>query len=400
MATPRNEPKTPGGDPTAFTAPPTLQDTPEEGPSRPKPTAEEIQEFVRANFHELERLLQNNRQDDRGKEPMDPKEKRRTSFPDPSSSSSGQGDEESGPQRNRSPAHRIVRTTSSGSRQGRRYHSYTHYGSMKYGGNLPFSSEIEKFTAGQKFKSSQNIGVYDGSSDPDDHLNKCSFLDKAGRSILPTLPATEEVPKSSRRAIHYQAKGSGDATCLRGVYCRGECTNRIPNGQLGKFALEARKGDRNSRKEDRVADTFGKDRRGQYNWNRNRDVERPNREVNQVVTGDILSIIGGPAGGDSESQRKARCGKVPDKDTNNRRLKPSKMITFSYEDLVPERQVGADAVVIRGRITNKFVHRIYVDGGSSAEIMYWHCFVQYGEGVRRMMRMVNTPLVDFANRTI
>ncbi|CAI9114915.1 OLC1v1015738C1 [Oldenlandia corymbosa var. corymbosa] len=131
MATPGNEPKTPGGDPTTFTASPTLWDTPEEGPSQPKLTAKKIQEFVRANFHELDHLLQNSRQDDRGKEPMDPKEKRRTSFPDPrqlfsdeketpskghytvSSSSSGHGDEESVSQRNRSPAHRVVRMPSS-----------------------------------------------------------------------------------------------------------------------------------------------------------------------------------------------------------------------------------------------------------------------------------------------
>ncbi|CAI9117486.1 OLC1v1018886C1 [Oldenlandia corymbosa var. corymbosa] len=83
LATLGNEPKTPRGDQTTFIASPTLRDTLEEGPSRPKPTTEEVQEFVHANFHELERLFQSDKQNHKGKEPADPEEKRRTSFPDP-----------------------------------------------------------------------------------------------------------------------------------------------------------------------------------------------------------------------------------------------------------------------------------------------------------------------------
>lgn len=44
--------------------------------------------------------------------------------------------------------------------------------------------------------------------------------------------------------------------------------------------------------------------------------------------------------------------------------------TFSSEDVIPDRNPEADAVIIKAVIANKIVHCIHVNLGSSAEVTY------------------------------
>ncbi|CAI9117487.1 OLC1v1018887C1 [Oldenlandia corymbosa var. corymbosa] len=124
--------------------------------------------------------------------------------------------------------------------------------------------------------------------------------------VTPKIPRRhQEFPKPYPSEQNTQ----GDpADCFRERHSEATSEDE-QNGQLAKFALEAQKGDMNSQKKDRATDASRKVRRGQYNWNINCDGEKPNREVNQVVTRDILSIIGGLAVGDPESQRKLDVGR-------------------------------------------------------------------------------------------
>lgn len=171
----------------------------------------------------------------------------------------------------------------------------------------------------------------------------------------------------------------------------------VKNGQLSRFVKDVRKNDyRRDREDSRGKDRqyehnrSHKDRRQEYEWRRGRRAEgtreyNPQRP-NDQVTGEILTIGRGPAGGTSDSARRARCKRLSDPGYPGQYLKPGVTITFSSEDVLPDRNPEADAVVIKAIIANKVVHRIHVDQGSSAEIMYWHCFTQLGAEVQQRLQ--------------
>ncbi|GKD93578.1 reverse transcriptase domain-containing protein [Tanacetum coccineum] len=73
-------------------------------------------------------------------------------------------------------------------------------------------------------------------------------------------------------------------------------------------------------------------------------------------------------------------------------------ITFSEDDLIPENCSGDDPLIITADVGITHIHRIYVDGGSSAEIMYEHCFEQLTSGEKKAMRPPTAPLVGFARQ--
>lgn len=156
----------------------------------------------------------------------------------------------------------------------------------------------------------------------------------------------------------------------------------IQNGHLKQFVQDVRKPDyRRDREQSRGRDRHHaedrppKDNRTNYDWSRGKGPltttkDTPSRELTKPSEGEIFTITGGPAGGESNSARRARCRHHPDLSNSSRNLQPGEVITFSSDDPVPDRNPEADAVIIRAKIANKLVHRIYVDPGSSAEVMY------------------------------
>nr|GFB64162.1 reverse transcriptase domain-containing protein [Tanacetum cinerariifolium] len=53
-------------------------------------------------------------------------------------------------------------------------------------------------------------------------------------------------------------------------------------------------------------------------------------------------------------------------------------------------------MIIEAEIGRQFVHRMYVDRGSSSEILYEHCFNRFCLEVRSQMILATTPLVGFS----
>ncbi|GJV33113.1 hypothetical protein Tco_1393513 [Tanacetum coccineum] len=53
-------------------------------------------------------------------------------------------------------------------------------------------------------------------------------------------------------------------------------------------------------------------------------------------------------------------------------------------------------IILEGTIEGYHVLRIYVDGGSSSEIMYEHCFKNFDASIWSRIRKCNTPLVGFS----
>ncbi|GJS86223.1 reverse transcriptase domain-containing protein [Tanacetum coccineum] len=57
-------------------------------------------------------------------------------------------------------------------------------------------------------------------------------------------------------------------------------------------------------------------------------------------------------------------------------------------------------MIIEAEIGGHFVHRIYVDGGASSEVLYEHCFVRLRPEIRSQMIPATTSLIGFSGETI
>ncbi|GKD68338.1 reverse transcriptase domain-containing protein, partial [Tanacetum coccineum] len=63
----------------------------------------------------------------------------------------------------------------------------------------------------------------------------------------------------------------------------------------------------------------------------------------------------------------------------------------------PLPNVGsADPVIIKVYISGRQVNRVYLDGGSSCEVIYEHCFLKLKPSIRSLRVDSNTPLVGFS----
>ncbi|GKB99695.1 hypothetical protein Tco_0985832 [Tanacetum coccineum] len=57
-------------------------------------------------------------------------------------------------------------------------------------------------------------------------------------------------------------------------------------------------------------------------------------------------------------------------------------------------------MIIEAEIEGLFIHRMYVDGGSSSEILYEHCFKRIRPKVKNQMVPATTPLIGFSGEVI
>ncbi|GKA94622.1 reverse transcriptase domain-containing protein [Tanacetum coccineum] len=79
--------------------------------------------------------------------------------------------------------------------------------------------------------------------------------------------------------------------------------------------------------------------------------------------------------------------------------------TFSLEKVISFPPLGDEdgtegPMVIEAKIGGHSVHRMYVDGGASSEVLYEHCFVRLRPEIRNQMIPPTTSLVGFSGETI
>ncbi|GJX94465.1 reverse transcriptase domain-containing protein [Tanacetum coccineum] len=79
--------------------------------------------------------------------------------------------------------------------------------------------------------------------------------------------------------------------------------------------------------------------------------------------------------------------------------------SFSLETLISLPSLGEEdrtegPMIIEAEIGGHFVHRIYVDGGASSEVLYKHCFVKLRPEIRSQMILATTSLIEFGGETI
>ncbi|GJW58008.1 reverse transcriptase domain-containing protein [Tanacetum coccineum] len=79
--------------------------------------------------------------------------------------------------------------------------------------------------------------------------------------------------------------------------------------------------------------------------------------------------------------------------------------TFSPESVISFPPLGEEdgtkgPMIIEAEMGGHCVHRMYVDGGSSSEILYEHCFNRFRSKVKNQMIPATTPLVRFSGEII
>ncbi|GKF94787.1 hypothetical protein Tco_0284487 [Tanacetum coccineum] len=79
--------------------------------------------------------------------------------------------------------------------------------------------------------------------------------------------------------------------------------------------------------------------------------------------------------------------------------------SFSPEIVISFPSLGQEngtegPMTIEAEIGRHFVHRIYVDGGASSEVLYEHCFVRLRPEIRSQMIPATTSLIGFSGETI
>ncbi|GKE47557.1 hypothetical protein Tco_1478815 [Tanacetum coccineum] len=72
-------------------------------------------------------------------------------------------------------------------------------------------------------------------------------------------------------------------------------------------------------------------------------------------------------------------------------------IAFS---VIPQSSLTDAPIILKGTIEGYNVRRIYVDGGSSSEIMYEHYFKSFDAGVKSRLRKANATLVRTRMRSL
>ncbi|XP_059446360.1 uncharacterized protein LOC132177900 [Corylus avellana] len=190
------------------------------------------------------------------------------------------------------------------------------------------------------------------------------------------------------------------------ITLRQEIETFIRNGRLVRFLAGERNRDAVHQQPlllDADQDVGGREpRRGQDNGRR----EDPRPPRDQGVVGEIHTIAGGIAGGgQSNSARKAHARKTQTEEVFTvQRLskvakKDSVILSFSEEDARGVMQPHDDPLVVTITVANHMIHRILVDNGSSADILYWPVFKQMGID-RDRVTPFSSPLVGFAGEQV
>ncbi|GJZ63897.1 hypothetical protein Tco_0620318 [Tanacetum coccineum] len=66
---------------------------------------------------------------------------------------------------------------------------------------------------------------------------------------------------------------------------------------------------------------------------------------------------------------------------------------------IPQSQLTDEPIILEGIVEGNRVRRILVDGGSSSEIMYEHCFRNLDINVRSRLRRCKAPMIGFSGKT-
>ncbi|XP_027178148.1 uncharacterized protein LOC113777314 [Coffea eugenioides] len=116
------------------------------------------------------------------------------------------------------------------------------------------------------------------------------------------------------------------------------------------------------------------------------------------IAGVINTIAGGPTGGDSQNSRK-RTYRQAGMEVAEPSSRLSEVITYGPTDPVPAASSNHETLVIEVLTNNYIVKKVYVDPGSSVDVMYYRTFKSL-KLTREQLTPVRTPLVGFGGHVV
>ncbi|XP_027173900.1 uncharacterized protein LOC113773451 [Coffea eugenioides] len=189
-----------------------------------------------------------------------------------------------------------------------------------------------------------------------------------------------------------------------------EIENLIRQGHLKQFIRRGGSHQRDENRRDRRGDQRQDERRTSTTSCRPpedpREPKRPPRDGSSGqglgygpnIAGVINTIAGGPMGGDSQNSRKRTYRQAnPDQAESSSRL--SEVISYGPTDPVPAASSSHEALVIEVLTNNYIVKKVYIDPGSSVDVMYLRTFESL-KLAREHMTPVRTPLVGFGGHIV
>ncbi|KAL0405360.1 UNVERIFIED_CONTAM: hypothetical protein Slati_3849900 [Sesamum latifolium] len=201
---------------------------------------------------------------------------------------------------------------------------------------------------------------------------------------------------SGKYCKFHKERGHDTEDCYQ---LKDEIERLVRQGYFKEYKLERdepkdyRKGDSRTRSPSRSRDRF-----------RDKEMEdRRNAENrdNVPVKGVINMIAGGPGGGDSR-----RSTKQSERTTREDRRKEwvlnveaEEEITFGPRDVNEKQGSQDDPMVIKLDIANFSVHKVLVDNGSSADIIFWDMIKRMGLENSKFSPVL-TPLVGFGGSEV
>ncbi|CAA0808239.1 Unknown protein, partial [Striga hermonthica] len=111
--------------------------------------------------------------------------------------------------------------------------------------------------------------------------------------------------------------------------------------------------------------------------------------------GTIYMISGGPTDGDSNMARKEHARDVKRKREEVGITTRMPVISFKAEDAEGVVLAHNDALVITAEVAGFDVKRVFIDTGSSVDVMFYDCFVQINKDLNMELKSVTTALYGF-----
>ncbi|XP_027102703.1 uncharacterized protein [Coffea arabica] len=189
-----------------------------------------------------------------------------------------------------------------------------------------------------------------------------------------------------------------------------EIENLIRRGHLKQFIRQGGGHQRDENRRDRRGDQRRDERRTSRSSCRPhedpRETKRPPPDgsaghglgYGPNIVRVINTIAGGPTGGDSQNSRKRTYRQAnPDQAESCSRL--SEVITYGPSDPVLTASSSHETLVIEVLTNNYIVKKVYIDPGSSVDVMYLRTFESL-KLVREHMTPVRTPLVGFGGHVV
>ncbi|KAL0447288.1 UNVERIFIED_CONTAM: hypothetical protein Slati_1856700 [Sesamum latifolium] len=200
---------------------------------------------------------------------------------------------------------------------------------------------------------------------------------------------------SSKYCKFHRERGHDTEDCFQ---LKDEIERLVRQGYFKEYKLE--RGESRDRK---VGDRRTRSRSRSPNRFRGKEEDRRDKgsKDNVPVKGVINTIAGGPGGGDSRRTRKqqerAIIGGRRKESVMN--VETEEEITFSSKDLSEGQGTQDDPMVIKLDIANFEVHRVLIDNGSSADIIFWDV-LKWMNLENSNLSPVRTPLVGFGGSEV